>query len=168
MEAYTRVLITCIQVTCILNRGQRPPLSKIVMDKIEDCISFLLGKAQQRVVRRAKELLAEHDVTPVQYAALCVLWERDGQTGAELGSRLVIDSATMTGVVDRLERSGLVERRVDTDDRRIYRLFVTSRGRSLRPMLDSAMDKLNAEVAELLGQSSPRFHRMLRKVATGS
>jgi MarR family transcriptional regulator, organic hydroperoxide resistance regulator len=138
------------------------------MDKIEDCISFLLGKALQRVMRRAKELLAEHDVTPVQYAALCVLWERDGQTGAELGTRLVIDSATMTGVVDRLERSGLIERCVDTDDRRIYRLFVTSRGRNLRPLLDSAMDKLNDEVAELLGQSSPRFHRMLRKVASGS
>jgi DNA-binding MarR family transcriptional regulator len=138
------------------------------MDKIEDCISFLLGKAQQRVMRRAKELLAEREVTPVQYASLCVLWEQDGQTGAELGGRLVIDSATMTGIVDRLERSGLVERRADTEDRRIYRLFVTSRGRNLRPQLDSAMDKLNHEVAELLGQNTPRFHRMLRKVASGS
>jgi MarR family transcriptional regulator, organic hydroperoxide resistance regulator len=138
------------------------------MDKIEDCISFLLGKAQQRVMRRAKELLAECEVTPVQYASLCVLWEQDGQTGAELGTRLVIDSATMTGIVDRLERSGLVERRADTEDRRIYRLFVTSRGRTLRPQLDSAMDKLNHEVAELLGQNTPRFHRMLRKVASGS
>jgi MarR family transcriptional regulator, organic hydroperoxide resistance regulator len=76
----------------------------------------------------------------------------------------VIDNATMTGVVDRLERSGLVERRADIDDRRIYHLFDTCRG----PQLDSAMDKLNDEVTGLLGQNAPRFHRMLRNVATGT
>jgi DNA-binding MarR family transcriptional regulator len=136
------------------------------MDKIEDCVSFLLGKAQQRVTRRAKELLAEHDVTPVQYAALSVLWEKDAQTAAELGARLVIDSATMTGVIDRLERSGLIRRHADESDRRIYHLYLTERGRALRAPLDSAMEKLNAEVAELLGKDWPRFHRMLRKVGT--
>jgi DNA-binding MarR family transcriptional regulator len=135
-----------------------------MMDKIEDCISFLLGKAQQRVTRRAKELLAEHDVTPVQYGALCVLWENDPQTAAELGARLVIDSATMTGVIDRLERSGLISRQADVSDRRIYHLHLTDRGRALRAPLDAAMDKLNAEVSELLGKDWPRFHRMLRKV----
>ncbi|MCA1453909.1 MarR family transcriptional regulator [Bradyrhizobium sp. BRP22] len=138
------------------------------MDKVEECISFLLGKAQQRVTRRAKELLAEHDVTPVQYAALCVLWEKEAQTAAELGARLAIDSATMTGVIDRLERSGLIRRHADESDRRIYQLYLTDRGRALRSPLDSAMEKLNAEVAELLGKDWPRFHRMLRKVGTSS
>jgi len=136
-----------------------------VMDKIENCISYLLGKAQQRVTRRAKELLAKHDVTPVQYAALCVLWEGDGQTGAELGARLVIDSATMTGVIDRLERAGVVERRPDGDDRRIYRLYLTERGRALRKPLDLAMTQLNNEVEALLGRDSKQFYRTLRKVA---
>jgi MarR family transcriptional regulator, organic hydroperoxide resistance regulator len=138
------------------------------MDKIEDCISFLLGKAQQRVTRRAKELLAEHDVTPVQYAALCVLWEKDAQTAAELGARLVIDSATMTGVIDRLERSGLIRREADANDRRIYHLDLTDRGHALRAPLDAAMEQLNAEVAELLGKDWPRFHRMLRRVGASS
>ncbi len=136
------------------------------MDKIENCISFLLGKAQQRVTRRAKELLAEHDVTPVQYATLSVLWEQESQTSADLGSRLVIDSATMTGIIDRLERSGLVERRPDHEDRRIHRLCVTERGRALRKPLDSAMDKLNDEIAELLGRELKGFHRALRKVGS--
>jgi DNA-binding MarR family transcriptional regulator len=134
------------------------------LDRIEDCISFLLGKAQQRITRRAKELLSEHEVTPAQYAALCVLWEQDGQTGADLGLRLVIDSATMTGVIDRLERTKLVERRLDQNDRRIYRLYLTKRGRALRGPLDQAMARLNDEVAEMLGSDSTRFYRMLRTV----
>jgi MarR family transcriptional regulator, organic hydroperoxide resistance regulator len=138
------------------------------MDRVEDCISFLLGKAQQRVTRRAKELLAEHDVTPVQYAALCVLWENDAQTAAELGARLVIDSATMTGVIDRLERSGLIRREAHASDRRIYHLHLTDRGRALRAPLDAAMEKLNAEVQDLLGKDWPRFDRMLRKVGASS
>jgi DNA-binding MarR family transcriptional regulator len=134
------------------------------MERIEDCISFLLGKAQQRVTRRAKELLAEHDVTPVQYAALCVLWEKNGQTGAEVGARLVIDSATMTGVLDRLERAELIERRPDDGDRRIYRLYVTKRGAALRTPLNAAMDLLNREVSDLLDRDAPRFNRLLRKI----
>jgi DNA-binding MarR family transcriptional regulator len=136
----------------------------LTMDRIEDCISFLLGKAQQRVMRRAKELLAEHDVTPGQYATLCVLWEKDGQTGAEVGTRLVIDSATMTGILDRLERADLIERRPHPSDRRIYRLYVTERGTALRPPLDRAMDRLNHEFETLLGRDARRFHHMLRQI----
>ena len=134
------------------------------MQRIEDCISFLLGKASQRVTRRARELLAEYDVTPVQYAALCVLWERNAQTGTEVGARLIIDSATMTGIIDRLERAGLIERRADNNDRRSYRLYVTERGRKLRSPLDAAMDRLNAEIAQLLDRDCERFRRMLCEV----
>jgi DNA-binding MarR family transcriptional regulator len=134
------------------------------MDRIEDCVSFLLGKASQRVTRRARELLAGYDVTPVQYAALCVLWERDGQTSAELGARLAIDSATMTGIIDRLERAKSIERRGDKTDRRIHRLHLTAQGRDMRAPLDDAMERLNSEIAGLLGEQSGRFHHMLRQV----
>jgi DNA-binding MarR family transcriptional regulator len=134
------------------------------MIQIEDCISFLLGKAGQRVIRRARELLAEHGVTPVQYAALCVLWEQDGQTAADLGSRLVIDSATMTGIIDRLERDDLITRRADESDRRASRLYLSRRGKALKAPLDAAMEILNLEVATLLGRDSAGFLRMLRKI----
>jgi MarR family transcriptional regulator, organic hydroperoxide resistance regulator len=134
------------------------------MIQIEDCISFLLGKAGQRVTRRARELLAEHGVTPMQYAALCVLWEQDGQTAADLGARLVIDSATMTGIIDRLERDDLVTRRPDESDRRAICLYLSKRGKALKAPLDAAMERLNVEVATLLGRDSAGFLRMLRKI----
>ena len=134
------------------------------MDRVEDCISFLVGKAAQQISRRAREKLAEWQVTPPQYAVLKVLWEQDGQSGAVIGSRLVIDSATITGVIDRLEATGLLVRRPDDDDRRVHRLFLTARGRDLRKPLDAAMDQLNAEVeAELKGQA-PAFWRGLRRL----
>ncbi len=121
------------------------------MDRIEDCISFLVGKAAQQVARRAREKLAAHGVTPVQYAVLRALYEQDGQSGAELGARLAIDSATTTGVIDRLEAAGLLSRQPHDEDRRIHRAVLTERARSLQATLDRAMDELNAEVAAEMG-----------------
>lgn len=113
------------------------------MERIEDCISFLLGKAYQQVQQAAKQRLGVHGVTPTQYALLRVLWERDGQTGAELGERLLLDSATITGLLDRLERAEMIERRADRQDRRVNRIFATARARELQPILDRAMDEVN-------------------------
>ncbi|MCB9957552.1 MAG: MarR family transcriptional regulator [Rhodospirillaceae bacterium] len=132
------------------------------MDKIEDCISFLAGKAAQQVTRRARELLAPFGVTPVQYAVLKVLGDTGGLSGAELGQRMVLDSASITGVVDRLEALGLVERRADPSDRRAQQIVATARARDLAGPLDAAMDRLNAEAAAVLGGPDGAFLQRLR------
>ncbi len=134
------------------------------MDRIEDCISFLTGKAAQQISRRSRERLAKHGVTPVQYAVLRVLSEDAGQSGAELSARLAIDSATITGVIDRLEAAGLVDRRADDRDRRIHRVFATARARRRQARLDREMDALNAEVAGEFGRQAPAFWAMLRQL----
>ena len=128
------------------------------MERIEECISFLLGKAYQQVQQAAKQQLAPHGVTPVQYALLRVLAERDGQTGVELGERLQLDSATITGLLDRLERAALVERRADHHDRRVNRIFATAQARDLQPALDRTMDEVNASfLAAFAPQEAARF-----------
>lgn len=124
------------------------------MNRVEDCISFLIGKAGQQIARRAREKLAAHGVTPTQYAVLKVLWERDGQSGAELGGRLLIDSATITGIADRLQSAGLLERRPHGEDRRVHSLFLTGPGQALQTPLDAAMDQLNDEVAREMGNEA--------------
>jgi DNA-binding MarR family transcriptional regulator len=132
---------------------------------LNTCISFRLGKAVQEITRRSREALSVHGVTPVQYAVLSSLWERDGMSGAEVGDRLRLDSATITGVVDRLAAAGLVERKSDPDgDRRINRLFLTREGRELRAPLGSAMAKLNRDVRRELGSDADALWRALAKV----
>jgi DNA-binding MarR family transcriptional regulator len=134
------------------------------MNRIEDCISFLVGKAAQATSRRARELLAPHGVTPAQYAVLKVLAEQDGSTLTHLAGRLVLDSATTTGLADRLELASLVVRRADGKDRRVSRLFLTERGRGLGPPLDAAMDRLNAEVAARMGSDAAVLLAALRRL----
>lgn len=134
------------------------------MDRIEDCISFLIGKAAQQVTRRARELLAPFGVTPVQYAVLKTLSGTEGISGAEIGARMVLDSASVTGVVDRMESLGLVERRADPRDRRAQQIVATERAKDLVAPMDAAMDRLNAEAITVLGRKDRAFLQRLRQL----
>ena len=133
------------------------------MDQIEDCLSFYLGKAYQRVTQSARQRLAPYGVTPVQYALLKVLWDRDDQSGAELGERLLLDSATMTGLLDRLEQAGLIERKAHVTDRRVNKVVLTARGRDLQVPLDREMDQMNQD---FLGVFPPEERKLLRNLLT--
>ena len=113
------------------------------MVRNEDCISFLLGKAYQQVNQTARELLAPYRITPVQFAFLNLLWVNNNLSGAELGEHLRLDSATITGVIDRLEQVGLVERRADSDDRRIKRIHLAEAGAELQDPLTTVIEQLN-------------------------
>src|SRR5579871_6148886 len=110
---------------------KRPGAIGGCMKRIEGCISFLLGKAYQVVTQDARQRLVPYGVTPGQYALLKVLWEDDGQSGAALGERLRLDSASVTGLLDRIEKAGLVERRADPQDRRINLVYLTPSGAAL-------------------------------------
>jgi MarR family transcriptional regulator, organic hydroperoxide resistance regulator len=131
---------------------------------IDRCVIFLLGKAFQRVSQGARERLAPHGVSPMQYVVLSVLWERDGQSGAELTTRLRIDSATITGIIDRLVAAGWTMRVRDAVDRRIQRVKLTDAGKSLRSGLEKEMIELNQEIADQLGDRAEVFWTMLAEV----
>ncbi len=131
---------------------------------IDQCVIFLLGKAFQRVSQGARDRLAPHGVSPMQYVVLSALWERDVQSGAELTAKLRIDSATITGIIDRLVAAGWAARAPDARDRRIQRVVLTAAGRSLRGSLEPAMIELNREIAGLLGSRAKPFWAMLSEV----
>ena len=134
------------------------------MDRIENCISFQVGKAAQQVNRRARQLLAPHGVTPIQYAVLKVLSGTEAMSGVAIGERLVLDSASITGVLDRLEGAGLVERRRHPTDRRTQLVAATPRATGMIPQLDAAMDRLNREAASPSGAGDAAFRNRLRRL----
>lgn len=121
------------------------------------CVQFLLRKALQRVNRISKSKLSQYGVTPAQFGLLSLLWKRDGQLGHELGERLSLDSATITGIIDRLEQNDFTERRIDSKDRRNRLVFLTEKGRSLENTLRQEMKDMNEEVMN--GFAEEDFHR---------
>ncbi|MBU8918424.1 MarR family transcriptional regulator [Bacillus sp. FJAT-29953] len=132
------------------------------MEKVDICVHFLLGKALQKVNQVSKSKLSSYGVTPVQYALLRQLWRKDGQFGFELAVRLQLDSATITGIIDRLEQNGFIDRRVDPNDRRNKLVFLTDKGRSMEVPLCQKMDEMNEEVmSDLSDVEIQQFKKIL-------
>lgn len=98
-------------------------------------VGFLLAKAYQRACVLFKEEFEGYDLTPQQFGLLGFLWEEDGITQAELSGRSQIDRTTMGGLIDRLEKEGLLARRSHPEDRRAYRICLTEKGKALQPEL---------------------------------
>ena len=104
-------------------------------------IGYLITNTQKILSAALAERFAPHGVTPAQWQALVVLWERDGIVQRDLAEKISIEQATLTRTLDRMERDGFVERRRDERDRRRIRVFVTAKGFSL----------INSLVPEALG-----------------
>jgi len=100
--------------------------------RLEDQLCFALYSASLAMNKLYRGLLAELGVTYPQYLVMLVLWERDGVRVSEIGERLFLDSATLTPLLKRLERAGLVTRTRATDDERSVIVALTDAGRALR------------------------------------
>jgi hypothetical protein len=81
------------------------------MLKYEDCIVFNLAKAYQSAHSRMAALFKPHGLTPIQALVLQAISEQEGQSASEISKRLLLDNATLSGVLDRLADGGWVERR---------------------------------------------------------
>lgn len=86
--------------------------------KAETCIFFQLAKASQAASRFWGWKVSGLNLTAVQAMVIRFIYDADGLTSREVGERTTIDSATLTGIFDRLEARGLAERRQNPDDRR--------------------------------------------------
>jgi MarR family transcriptional regulator, organic hydroperoxide resistance regulator len=111
------------------------------MDKFTELLCFRLGSAARKLQKYYNGRLAEYGITIAQSFIILSLMEKDDRNVKELAESLGIDSSAITGLVDRLEKESLVERRVDTSDRRAFRIHLTARGRGLGDsMLPAAIE----------------------------
>ena len=97
--------------------------------------ALLLQVAFERVHAHFAATVAELDLAPLHAKALHELNVEPPISMRELAERLKSDPSNVTGLIDRLEARGLVERRADPTDRRIKGLALTSAGASMRERL---------------------------------
>jgi len=96
-------------------------------------------RAQRYLVMRR---LADEDSHPGQAFGLLVLAANDGITQSELADMIGIARPTVTTMLQKMERAGLVERRVDQDDQRYTRIYVTDEGHVLHERLRGVYDDM--------------------------
>jgi len=103
-------------------------------------------------------IASEFELAPAQLGALKALDPDEPVPMRELALALACDNSNVTGIVDRLEARGLVERRADPNDRRVKMLVVTPEGAALRRRVKERME----EPPEALKHLSPDEQRELR------
>ena len=131
--------------------------------KYEDCIIFLLAKAYQKAHADFKKRLIPYGLTPIQHLILEALWIKNGVPAKEIGEKLVLDGATLSGVLDRLVSGDWITKEIDSDDKRIQRIYLTEKAKSLRPQLAEQRNHANTELMQKLSlEEKILLKRLLR------
>lgn len=131
-----------------------------------------LGEAVQQLAKaqraRLAVLLAPHGLHPGQDSLLVLLWAHPGLRQAELARRLGIEPPTVTRMVQRLERAGLVERQRDPHDARLVRVRATPRARLLEGVVRRAWEEVDGILTEAVGDDGARQLRRLLASGVGA
>lgn len=109
----------------------------------ERYICFKLNRVSRKIYRYYESKLASFNVTPSQFYVLSVLWKYDGLKFKDLALKLSMDGATLTGILDRMDKRGFIEKRDDPDDRRSIRIFLTQESKELEPDLINIANNLD-------------------------
>ncbi len=124
-----------------------------------------IGKVCGSNYHRLRELLDGLGLYKGQPPVLQALWEQEGMTQSELAERLERSPSTITKMVQRMERSGFLERRSDPDDERISRVHLTDLGRKVQSDVESVFQTFAAEAfAGFSEEELAQLHTMLQRI----
>lgn len=137
------------------------------MYDIENSIGFLLSKGYQRAWAIMREEIEPYDLTPPQFAILSFLWQQDGLTQVELSEKAQIDRSTVGGLIDRLERSCLLERRQHPQDRRAYKIYLTEQGKNMENPLSACAERALARFTSGLNSHECKELRRMLEILRG-
>lgn len=116
-------------------------------------VGYLVNRTARLMAQSMGQRLRRHGVQLGQWAVLLFLYERDGQSLAELSRFVAIEQPTMARTIDRMARDGLVTREPDPTDQRITRIRLTDKARALESMLFAESIEGNRFAASALSPS---------------
>ncbi len=127
--------------------------------KVKECIFFQLSTASRSGAQFWNRQVDEWELTGVQALVINSIGEQDNIALNRLGEKLHLTSATLTGIIDRLEKIGLVQRKPHQEDRRSLLVGLTDKGLYHLPRLQQRMEEANQSFLEGL---SPEEEMMIR------
>ncbi|MEK4439626.1 MULTISPECIES: MarR family winged helix-turn-helix transcriptional regulator [Niallia] len=118
--------------------------------ELNNCMNFLLSVSQNKVFKYFSKLLEEYGVTPAQYGVLNCLWKEGQLSPKQIGEMVYLEAPTVSGILDKMQKAGLIERSVDPNNRRNVLVTVTSKSNSIKENIESATINLNTMVLQNL------------------
>ena len=135
---------------------------KFSQDAMAESVSYLLAHVCKAHRGKGQEFLALVGLHPGQEMLMHRLWAGDGIPQSELASDLGISPATTTRMLDRMTKAGFLERRIDSDDQRVSRIYLTETGWSLqKPVAEIWQDLEERSLANLTHDERILLRRLL-------
>ena len=117
----------------------------MTQELMKESISYLLAQVGKMHRNKAAELLAVVGLYVGQEMFLLHLWQEDGLTQTEIADCLCVQPATLTRMLDRMEKAGLIERRQDREDARVSRVYLTQASRDLQEPVEAVWQALERQ-----------------------
>ena len=135
------------------------------MFELNDSLSFLLSKCNQKAFALAQERLIEFNLTPEQAVALTYLFKKDGINQLQLGEMIQKDRTTVSGIVNKLVTLGYVIKGTNPSDKRSSLLFITEKAISIKDvMLQQAVEVNKFLTKDITDQEREFLLTMLKKI----
>ena len=146
--------------------ASRPASAQPTTATAREIWELLLEMSRTHLKDHLAVTVSELDLSLPQAQALQLLEPDSPVPMRDLAARLRCDASNITGIVDRLEARGLVERRAAPGDRRVKALAVTAKGVELRAVLVERLHRVPVTVAELSEAEQRTLLGLLRRVAS--
>jgi len=130
-----------------------------------ETMDFLLANICHLHHTRANQLFEAIGLYRGQPPVLLALWEKEGFTQTELAERLQNTPATVTKMLQRMEKSGFIQRKPDTEDQRVSRVYLTEAGRAIQIHVEAVWKIMEAETfVNLKPEERVLLHRFLLQI----
>ena len=132
--------------------------------KLENQLCFALYVCSKEIIRCMKPYLEKIGLTYTSYIALMGLWEEDGISVNELGNKLYLDSGTLTPLLKKMEKDGLIVRKRSEKDERTVIISLTEKGRAIKISCADVRSKVSGNVAithETVQEILPKLHNLI-------
>lgn len=135
--------------------------------ELNQCINYLLTTAQHKVFQEISRRLEPFDVTPIQYGVMHCLWKGEKTTPKEIASELKLENSTISGILDRMEKKGLLNRHVSIEDRRFIEVVLTDKGKSLEEPILKVIDDANHDILASIPEKEQELLKKNLRILAG-
>ncbi|MDD5072176.1 MAG: MarR family transcriptional regulator [Candidatus Omnitrophica bacterium] len=127
------------------------------LDRLNNEAVLKLVRISEALVKAGDRFFSKYGVTTTQYDVLVILkYSEKRVTQSDLGGHRVVSRSNITGIIDRLEKLGLVKREGSADDRRVKYTAITQKGKDLIKKVEEKYFDILKQIAWFLGENDKR------------
>ncbi len=128
-------------------------------DHENDTLDFLIAQVCHTHYSRMIQLLEGLGLYRGQPIVIDILWEKEGITQVELARKMKNSSATVTKMLQRMEKAGFVQRKLDPKDQRISRVYLTDAGRDIKKEIELIHARMENEAFQNFTEEERQIFR---------